>query len=43
MAVSYQKIHEIWKARALPDLRTAAFLFALERVANSYLSQGIFP
>jgi glutamate dehydrogenase (NAD(P)+) len=43
MAVSYQKIHEVWKGRALPDLRTAAFLFALERVANSYLSQGIFP
>jgi glutamate dehydrogenase (NAD(P)+) len=43
MAVAYQEIREVWKGRALPDLRTAAYLVAIERVANCYVSQGIFP
>ena len=43
MIRSYQKIHDCWKERSLPDLRTASFLFAIERVAESYKHHGIFP
>jgi glutamate dehydrogenase (NAD(P)+) len=43
IAVAYREVREIWKARALPDLRTAAYLVAIARVGNCYLSQGIFP
>jgi glutamate dehydrogenase (NAD(P)+) len=43
LAITYEGIREVWKERALPDLRTAAFLLAIERVANCYVSQGIFP
>ena len=43
MIRSYRKIHNLWRARHLPDLRTAAFLFAVERVAESYKHHGIFP
>jgi glutamate dehydrogenase (NAD(P)+) len=43
MAVAYEQVRQVWKERALPDLRTAAFLLAIERVGNCYLSQGIFP
>ncbi len=42
-AVAYEEIREVWKRRALPELRTAAFLVAIERVGNCYVSQGIFP
>lgn len=43
IAVAYEQIRDAWKGRALPDLRTAAYLLAIERVGNCYLSQGIFP
>jgi len=43
MTESYRQIHATWKERALPDLRTAAFVIAIERVAANYLSLGIFP
>jgi glutamate dehydrogenase (NAD(P)+) len=43
IAIAYQQIREVWKGRALPDLRTAAFLLAIERIGHCYLSQGIFP
>jgi len=43
IAVAYQRIRSIWKQRALPDLRTACYVMAIEQVGNSYLSQGIFP
>jgi glutamate dehydrogenase (NAD(P)+) len=43
MERSYQRVHERWKHGGLPDLRTAAFCFAIEHIANSYLAQGIFP
>ncbi len=43
IAIAYEQIRNVWKERALPDLRTAAFLLAIERVGNCYLSQGIFP
>lgn len=43
MIRAYQNLHRLWKERELPDLRTAAFLLALERVAESYKHHGIFP
>jgi len=43
MAVAYESIHDCWKQRELPDLRTAAYTLALERIAESYLEMGIFP
>ena len=43
MTKAYKNIHRTWKERNLPDLRTAAFLIALERVAESYKHHGIFP
>lgn len=43
MMIAYAQIHERWKSRALPDLRTAAFLLGIERVSESYSHHGIFP
>jgi glutamate dehydrogenase (NAD(P)+) len=43
MAVAYQKLREVWKQRAIPDPRTAAFHIAIEKVGASYLAKGIFP
>ena len=43
MAISYEKIREPWRRRALPDLRTSAYLIAIESVSNSYALDGIFP
>jgi glutamate dehydrogenase (NAD(P)+) len=43
LTTAYRNIHDVWRQRALPDLRTAAFCFAIEKVAGCYLDQGIFP
>jgi len=43
MTLSYEKIHHTWKHHDLADMRTAAFHFAIHRVADSYLAHGIFP
>ncbi|MEO6727194.1 MAG: Glu/Leu/Phe/Val dehydrogenase [Blastocatellia bacterium] len=44
MVVAYQRLHEIWKGDSrIPDLRTAAFLDAIEKVARAYGELGIFP
>jgi glutamate dehydrogenase (NAD(P)+) len=43
LTIAYHNIHDAWKQRSLPDLRTAAFYFAIKKVAGSYLDQGIFP
>jgi glutamate dehydrogenase (NAD(P)+) len=43
MAISYEKIRERWQRRSLPDLRTAAYLTAIESVAGAYSLDGIFP
>ncbi len=44
MSGSYQQIHEIWRQKeAVGDLRTAAFVCAIEKVAVSYSELGIFP
>ncbi len=43
LAISYERLVETWKSRGLPDLRTAAYLKALERVGEAYLEAGIYP
>ncbi|GAB4320631.1 MAG: Glu/Leu/Phe/Val dehydrogenase [Dehalococcoidia bacterium] len=43
MSLAYQNIYEVWKSRGMPDLRTAAYYVAIQRVAAAYLVQGIFP
>lgn len=44
MIVAYQRLRETWKSKTqIPDLRTAAFYDALEKVARSYAELGIFP
>jgi glutamate dehydrogenase (NAD(P)+) len=43
MIRAYQQIHDAWQERKLPDLRTAAFLQAIERISESYKYHGIFP
>ena len=40
---AYHSVHELWKSRAMPDLRVAAYALAIDRVAQSYAVQGIFP
>ena len=42
MRVAYQSFREAWHIRKdVPDLRTAAFLLAIERVAASYRAKGM--
>ena len=43
LAISYRKLREARQQRKLPDLRTAAYLLALESVGQAYLEAGIFP
>jgi glutamate dehydrogenase (NAD(P)+) len=43
MISAYHQIHELWKTTRAGDLRTAAFLNALRKVAATYLELGIFP
>lgn len=44
MTTAYQQIHETWKQNpSIPDLRTAAFVCALRKIASDYISMGIFP
>ncbi len=43
MIQSFHQIRERWKSRKLHDLRTAAFLLSIERIAESYEQHGIFP
>ena len=44
MIAAYHQIREIWKTDGrVTDLRTAAFLSAVRKVATSYLELGVFP
>jgi glutamate dehydrogenase (NAD(P)+) len=44
MAGATREIMEIWKANpAIPDMRTAAYVSAINKVATSYAELGIFP
>jgi glutamate dehydrogenase (NAD(P)+) len=43
MISAYETIREMMDTKDLPDLRTAAFATAIEKVAVSYMELGIFP
>jgi glutamate dehydrogenase (NAD(P)+) len=37
MRNSYEQIRELWRAReGVPDLRTAAYMLAIEKIAHYY-------
>ena len=42
MRIAYQDMRAVWQGREdVPDLRTAAFIVAIERVAASYRAKGL--
>jgi len=44
MIHAYHEIRDTWKKnKKIHDLRTAAFVVAIEKIANSYIALGIFP
>jgi glutamate dehydrogenase (NAD(P)+) len=43
LEISYQHLRELQRQRDLPDLRTAGYLMAIERVGSAYLEGGIYP
>ena len=44
MAAAYREIRAVREThKAIPDLRTAAFLVAIQKVGRSYHELGIFP
>jgi len=43
MINAYNEIHEIWRQKRGIELRTAAFISAINKIATAYLELGIFP
>jgi glutamate dehydrogenase (NAD(P)+) len=44
MISATREIMELWKSNpAIPDMRTAAYVSAINKVATSYAELGIFP
>ncbi len=43
MISAYHNIREVWKQHKGADLRTAAFISAINRIAEAYMELGIFP
>jgi glutamate dehydrogenase (NAD(P)+) len=43
MSSSYEKIRGIYKQKKLDNLRTAAFVYALSNIGESYQELGVFP
>ena len=44
MITAYQQVRETWNQNsAIPDMRTAAFVCSMKKIAGDYISMGIFP
>ena len=44
MITAYEAIRETWKAdTTIPDLRTAAFVYAIKKIGADYMAMGIWP
>jgi glutamate dehydrogenase (NAD(P)+) len=43
MILAFRAMRELHRERSLPDLRTAAWVLAIDRVAEVYERSGIFP
>ncbi|MEM6479647.1 MAG: glutamate dehydrogenase, partial [Pseudomonadota bacterium] len=42
MRQAYNDMAEVWRARSdIPDLRTAAYLVSIEKVAKAYEAKGL--
>jgi glutamate dehydrogenase (NAD(P)+) len=42
MRTAYQSMREIWRGRdEVEDLRTSAYIVAIDRVAKTYRSKGL--
>ena len=43
MVRSYASIRKTWQKEKNIDLRTAAYMLAIDKLAHSYIERGIFP
>jgi glutamate dehydrogenase (NAD(P)+) len=44
MITATQEVMQVWKDNPdIPDMRTAAYVVAINKVATSYAELGIFP
>ncbi len=44
MTSAYNQIRDIWKSNSkIPDMRTAAFINAINKIGTAYIELGIFP
>lgn len=44
MITSYNQIRDVWKKnRKIDDLRTAAFVNSIKKIASDYIALGVFP
>ena len=43
MSVAWQQIRDVQHKHPKSDLRTAAFISAIDKIAVSYMELGIFP
>jgi len=43
MIEAYHEIRETWKKQQGVDMRTASFIVAIDKVAQSYMELGVFP
>jgi glutamate dehydrogenase (NAD(P)+) len=43
MITAYHSVREIYNQKKMPNLRTAAFVVALDRIAANYIELGMFP
>jgi glutamate dehydrogenase (NAD(P)+) len=44
MVGSFHQIRDTWKKyRKIEDMRTAAFVTSINKIADAYVSMGIFP
>ena len=42
MRLAYQQIREVWRSREdVPDLRTAAYIVAIEKIARYYVEYAL--
>ncbi len=43
LCLAFEHVCDRWQRESLPDLRTAAYWFALSRVGDAYSTMGVFP
>jgi glutamate dehydrogenase (NAD(P)+) len=43
LSISCDQVREMRNRQSLPDLRTAAYAMAIQRVGEAYLEAGIYP